>query len=256
MTADFAKTIREHVCIYSSFDAGVDADVACGGKSPAMNESVCKHEMSGGRFGGCLTFSARDHGWAEDEFTYPAKENFPYRETAFEGTISMWLKGDPDADLSPEYPVDPFHISRHPADGAFYLDLTRPNDWRYGSPRKLRFGLYRDSPPQDMFQGGQLLVVGDLGFNDGDWHHLVGTFGNVNSGEENGTARLYIDGQLRCTMDGYAHKLTWKMDELTIGLGQRYVGSIDELLILDTALSGEDVAQLNALPGSVGELLA
>lgn len=255
MTTDLAGAIRDHVCIYSSFDAGVEADVARGKKTPTINDSVCRHESTGGRFGGCLTFSARDHGWAEDEFTYPALENFPYSETTFEGTISMWLKGDPDTDLSPEFPVDPFHISRHPADGSFYLDLTRPNDWRYGSPRKLRFGLYGDSPPQDMFQGGQLLVVGDLGFDDGNWHHLVGTFGHVNSGSEDGTARLYIDGQLRCAMDGYAHKLTWNMSEMVIGLGQRYVGSIDELLILDVALSDDQVAELHSLSAPAGELL-
>ncbi len=199
--------------------------------------------------------NAKDHEWAEDEFVFAARDNFPYSETAFDGTISMWLNGDPDADLAPAFPVDPFHISRHAADASYYLDLTKPNDWRYGSPRKLRFGFYNDSPAQDMFIGGHLIVVGDLNWNDGEWHHIVATWRNANSGQENGSAAVYIDGALRGTMDGYQHQLSWELDGLTIGLGQRYVGKIDELLILDAALSASAVGELHQLAGPVRELL-
>jgi hypothetical protein len=30
-------------------------------------------------------FDAAHHGWAEDEFTFPADGNFPYSSSAFEG---------------------------------------------------------------------------------------------------------------------------------------------------------------------------
>ena len=156
----------------------------------------------------------------------------------------MWLQGDPDEDLNDEFPVDPFHISRHSADASFYLDLTKPNDWRYGSPRRLRFGFYGDSPAQNMFEGGWLLVAGELGWNDREWHQVVATFQNANSGSEDGQAVLYIDGRPRATMAGYRHNLTWDPDAVSIGLGQRYVGSIDELLILDAALSADAVESL------------
>jgi hypothetical protein len=244
MSESLAKLLQQHTCLYASFNSSIDADVARGDGTATMNSDVARLDPTAGRFGGGLVFSAQDHGWAEDEFTFAARDNSPYRTTEFEGTVSMWLRGDPDADLNDQFPVDPFHISRHPADGSFYLDLTRPNDWRYGSPRKLRFGLYGDSPAQDMFVGGELLVVGDLGWNDGEWHHLVATFGNVNSGREDGSASLYIDGALRATMDGYAHQLSWETESMKIGLGQRYAGAIDEFLILDTRLHAESVAEL------------
>ena len=239
---------QDTVCLYASFDEGLSAAFCRGDSEPTVNESLVRHEPSGGRFGGRLVVDAADNVWAEDEFLYRAPGNFPYTPagtgSGFDGTISMWLKGDPDADLNDEYPVDPFHISRHAADASFYLDLTRPNDWRYGSPRRLRFGFYGDSPAQNMFEGGWLLVAGELGWDDGNWHQVVATFQNANSGTDDARAALYIDGRLRATMSGYEHSLTWDPQSLGIGLGQRYVGSIDELLILDRALSAAAVAVL------------
>lgn len=246
MAGDLKAALQTHTCLYASFDDTAHADVSRGSDVPTMHPDVVDPDPNAGVFGGALVFSARDHAWAEDEFTYLAKDNFPYRMSAFDGTIAFWLCGDPDADLHPEFPVDPFHISRQAADASFYLDLTKPNDWRYGSPRKLRFGFYNDSPENDMFVGGQLIVVGDLGFGDGEWHHVAATFRNCNSGAADGEAAVYVDGKLRGTMAGYEHRLSWDVDKLKIGLGQRYVGAIDELLILDTALDAEQVAEVVA----------
>ena len=251
MVAELGALLGAHTCLYASFDKSIDADVCRGDATATMHPDVVRHDRQAGRFGGALVFDARDHGWAEDEFCYRGRENFPYRPSAFDGTISVWLCGDPDADLSPQYPVDPFHISRHAADASFYLDLTRPDDWRYGSPRKLRFGFYNDSPQQDMFVGGQLIVAGELDWSDREWHHVVATWRNANSGRKDGAAALYIDGRLRGTMQGYGHRLTWDVDQLVIGLGQRYVGRIDELLVTDIALTDEQVLALYGHDGAL-----
>lgn len=245
MSDSLVTLLREHTCLFASFDQGADADVSRGDNRANVNQDVVRHVTDAGRSGGAMVFSARDHGWAEDEFTFAARDNFPYSTSSCEGTVSIWLRGDPDADLNDGFPVDPFHISRHAADGSFYLDLTRPNDWRYGSPRKLRFGIYGDSPAQDMFVGGQLLVVGELGWSDRNWHHVVATWKNTNSGRDDGVAAVYIDGVCRATMTGYRHDLTWDVDALTIGLGQRYVGAIDELLILDVCASADMITTLS-----------
>lgn len=251
MRETLEAVLREHTCLYASFAASEHADFARGSKQAMLNPAVVRHDPQAGRQGGAVVFSARDHGWAEDEFRFQAKDNFPYAAQGFEGTISLWLRGDPDAELHPDYPVDPFHISRHAADASFYLDLTRPNDWRYGSPRKLRFGFYNDSPARSMFEGGHLLVVGELGWSDGRWHHIVATWRNANSGQSDGYAEVFIDGVRRSWMEGYSHQITWDMSNMTIGLGQRYVGAIDELLILDRSLDAEAVAELYGQPGTL-----
>src|SRR5262249_22145555 len=106
---ELARIVREHTSLYASFDDSIDADVSRGDRRAQMNATVVRHDSQAGRSGGALVFNARDHAWAQDEFIYAARDNFPYRETTFDGTISLWLNGDPDADLAPEYPVDPFH---------------------------------------------------------------------------------------------------------------------------------------------------
>ncbi len=206
--AELARFLSEHTRLYASFDTGFDADVSGGDGRASVQPDVVAHDPSAGRYGGALLFDAAQYGWAEDEFTFPAAGNFPYDDESFSGSISMWLRSDPDEDLLPSVPVDPFHISRRAADASFYLDLTRPNDDRYGSPRKLRFGFYNDSPENDRFRGGQLIVVGDLNWKRGDWHHVVATWRNANSGESDGSAEVFIDGLRRGSMSGYEHKLT------------------------------------------------
>ena len=255
MPSDLSTAIKEQTCLYASFDKGMDADYSRGDGDATYQPSVVTHDPTAGRFGGALVFAAADYGWAEDEFTYAAQDNFPYREQSFSGTISFWLNGDPEQDLSPDCPVDPFHISRRAADGSFYLDLTRPNDARYGSPRKLRWGIYNDSPVNDRFVAGQLTVVGELGWRRGEWHHIAATWRNANSGSEDGLAAVYIDGIRRGWMAGYQHQVTWNIAELTIGLGQRYSGKMDELLILDAPLDDEQIAELYQIEGPVSDLL-
>lgn len=255
MPTALADFIRQHVCLYASFDQGMDADFSRGDGRAAHQSQVVRRDPDAGRHGGALVFSAAKYGWAEDEFTFPAAGNFPYSPDGFSGTVSLWLSGDPDADLAPECPVDPFHISRRAADGSFYLDLTRPHDERYGSPRKLRFGFYNDSPENSRFANGQLIVVGELNWKRGEWHHLAATWEKANSGEKDGVARVYIDGALRGWMEGYEHRVTWEIEELTIGLGQRYAGAMDEVLILDAALEAGQVGELSRLAGPAGELL-
>jgi concanavalin A-like lectin/glucanase superfamily protein len=255
MATELGAAIREHVCFYASYDRTIDADRSRGDPAATYQAALVRRDPAAGRHGGALVFSARDNGWAEDELTYAAAGNVPYRTGAWSATVALWLQCDPDADLAPTYPVDPFHVSRHPADGAIYLDLTRPNDDRYGSPRKLRLGLYGDSPARDRFVGGQLIVVGDLGWRAGAWHHVVATWRNVNTGREDGAAALYVDGALRGWMEGYRHQVTWEVGALRIGLGQRYAGLLDELLILDRELAAEEVRALYELAGPLGGVL-
>ncbi len=253
---DLYNVISQQTCLYASFDKGMDADHSRGNPRAKYQPPVVQHSPSQGRYGGALIFSAAEYGWSEDEFTFSAKGNFPYSEQPFSGTLSLWLNGDPNDDLSPACPVDPFHISRRAADGSFYLDLTRPNDDRYGSPRKLRFGIYNDSPTNDRFVGGQLIVVGELGWKRNEWHHVVTTWRNANSGKADGSAEVYIDGVRRGWMADYSHQVTWNIEEMTMGLGQRYSGKIDEVLILDRALDASQVEELYQLPEPVGSLLS
>jgi hypothetical protein len=235
--------LREHVCLYASFDRGFDADVARGERQARVDTTCVRHMPGGGRFGGALWFDAHEPP-EQDEFTFCAAGNFPYRPTAFDGTIALWLSLNPDEDLDPPTMVDPFHVSRTASDASYYLDLTRMNDPRYGSPRKLRLGMYPDNPSKEL-RNGQLILVGELHWQRGEWHHVCATWCNSNGDVGASSAHVYIDGIPRGWAIGFTHRLTWDdMGQMTIALGQRYVGGIDDLLILDRALTAEEAAAL------------
>ena len=69
-------------------------------------------------------------------------------------------------------------------------------------------------------------------------------------------AELHVDGVLRGWMTGYRHQVTWDVEALTIGLGQRFRGKIDEVLILDKALRKAQVEEMHGLSSAVGALIA
>jgi hypothetical protein len=115
--------------------------------------------------------------------------------------------------------------------------------------------MYGDSPERQRHQGGRLIVVGDLGWKRGEWHHVVATWRNVNSGRKDCAAEVYIDGVRRGWMEGFEHRLTWDITERKIGIGQRYAGLVDEVLVLDTALSASQIGTLSGLPRPAGDLL-
>ena len=64
------------------------------------------------------------------------------------------------------------------------------------------------------------------------------TWRNANSGKGDGVAEVYVDGVRRGWMEGYAHRVTWDVEDMTIGLGQRYSGRVEELCGLDRAAGG------------------
>eukprot|EP01043_Picozoa_sp_COSAG02_P055780 COSAG02_NODE_6525_length_3519_cov_3.419298_3_plen_92_part_00 len=85
---------------------------------------------------------------------------------------------------------------------------------------------------------GHLLVVGELNWADQKWHHVAVTFRQVNSGSADGSAAVFIDGRRRAWSKDHEHSVSWPpeaLSKMTIGLGQRYAGKMNELLILDRA---------------------
>ena len=82
--------------------------------------------------------------------------------------------------------------------------------------------------------------------------HKAATFRQVNSGSADGSAAVYVDGRRRAWSEGYEHSVSWppaELEKMTIGLGQRYAGKMNELLILDRALNDDEIRQIAQLQG-------
>jgi len=93
----------------------------------------------------------------------------------------------------------------------------------------------------------QYKVTSTSTYNDGSWHHAVGTFDGNN-------VKLYIDGQLIGTVTA-AVNIYYESDEITIGrdggVSSRYfTGQMDELKIYNRALTEQEIiAQYNSIHG-------
>jgi len=262
--------IREALTLHAAFDTQLHADFALG--DPALYTVTAKeperktvqglppdlpdvvHEPEGGVFGrGYLSFVT---GTAPTIY-FRAKKNFAYSESDWEGTISFWLRTTPDEDLVEGY-TDPIQITPRSA-----LDACLFFEFGIEDPRPCRVGVFADTTSwnpegkanRDIpLRHRPLITVTDPPFSRDRWTHVAITFLGFNNGDENGIARLYLDGLPRGDLMSWPQDYTWDLDKTEVRLGVRYVGGLDELSCFDRALTAEEIATLFALEQGVREL--
>ncbi len=195
-----------------------------------------------GKFGDALRFSAK----TEEIVYYPGNE-VGYREKNWSGTVSLWLKLDPNKDLEPGF-CDPIQItSRAWNDAAFFVDFDKelPRDFRLGV-----FPDYASWNPDDIAWDDipvaerPMVVVKNPPFSADHWTHVCFTWKNVNA-EDGGpaVATLYLNGELQGIIER-PMKFTWETDKIAMMLGLSYIGLMDELKVFDRALSPDEVHSL------------
>jgi hypothetical protein len=257
--------LKKSLTFCATFDEGFEADFAKGDKrifsapnydpqqggSAGMSNVNVSRAVDKGRFGDALHFRAKGNPTS----FYQARGNFPYRETNWNGTISLWLSLDPEEDLAPGY-TDPIQIT-----DAGYNDAGIWVDFSNQNPRSFRMGLYGDLtawnpddlPPDDNpdFQN-RLLPAEYRPFGRDSWTHVVVTFSGLNTGK--GTASFYINGRHQGGRE-ITEPFTWEPSKAKIYLGLSYIGLVDEVMLFDRALRGEEVGRLYELPGGAHTLL-
>ncbi|MFM7590482.1 MAG: LamG-like jellyroll fold domain-containing protein [Isosphaeraceae bacterium] len=182
---------------------------------------------------------------------YKVKDNVAFRaDGAWSGTFSYWLKLDPEQDLPKDF-VDPLQITQKAwNDAAFWNDFTKDD-----RPRKFRLGVLADlkvwNPENRDFDKmpdaeKPAVVLQKTPFSREKWTNITISFSNFNSGEKNGRARLYLDGQLQGEVSGRNQRYSWEPDKAAILLGINYVGGFDNLLIFDRELTAEEIKAIAA----------
>lgn len=242
-----ARTLR------ASFDTSTRADQAEGdaqlytrveeeAKAGLHTEEATTHVPQGGLSGGALKFTKRAAPW----IFYKAADNVPYQERDWSGSVSCWLKLDPEEDLDPGY-CDPIQLTtRAWNDAAFFVDFDKEGD-----PRDFRLGAFPDievwNPEKKEVPEAQrpLAVVENPPFGRDRWTHVAFTWEKFNTGEKDGVARFYLDGQLQGSITGWEQTFTWKKEEESrLYLGLNYIGLLDELSCYNRALTGKEIATL------------
>ena len=257
--------IHEALTFYASFDHNVEADFAKGEaqvftltKSKPLEFKAGNHTDGAtalapgkGRGGsGALQFTKKTAPW----LFYQAAKNLSYQSAQWSGSVSLWLKLDPEEDLEPGY-CDPLFITpRAWNDAAFFVDFDKEGD-----PRDFRLGAFADLKlwnPEGLEvpeSERPLVKVANPPFSREAWTHVAFTWERFNSGQKDGVATFYLNGQMQGQVLGWNQQFTWADTETSrIHLGVNYIGLFDDLSCFDRALTSREIKLIYQNAKAVG----
>lgn len=264
-TAGAQDVIADTLLFHASFDESADADFAQGDPkiytASSLERDNAQHglhadgvrlDKRSGRYGGSLYFGKK----SETTVFFRGGKNVPYSNTDFQGTISFWMRVNPDDDLPPGY-VDPLQITDKTWNNAsLFVDFTKelPRQFRLGVFSDYDFWNPRDRAWDNIPESERPMVsVTNPRFSRQEWTHVAITFEGFNSQADEGRATLFLQGKPQGALRG-KQRFTWNPAELAIMLGIYYVGAMDDLAIFRRALSESEIARLMELPDGIKSL--
>jgi hypothetical protein len=246
-------SVRSSLTFHASFDKGLEADTARGDRAiysapDYKQQSAAKSGIgevdavlekgSGISGGSALRFRSKN-----------AKALFfrGERHVALSGgTISFWLRLDPQKDLAPGF-CDPIQITdKAYNDSAIWVDFTKdevPRHFRLGVFGSLKAWNPKDIPPDknpDFMR--RLVVVERPPFSREQWTHVAVTWSGL---DKSGRASLYVNGKLMPESRELREAFEWDPARLAIRLGVNYVGLMDEVAAFDRALTADEIAAIH-----------
>ena len=257
-----ASDLQKALTFHAPFDGSADAAFARGDRTlysaPSMKQApvgtpglpasgVVSLARGQGRFGDALHF----HKKSPEMVFYRGEKNIDYQTQDWSGTVSFWLRVDPDKELEPGF-CDMIQITpRAWNDAAFFVEFEKRTN---SAP--FRFGAYADFKvwnPENRewgkipFNEKPLVTVDHPPFSGDRWTHVVFTFSNFNTKRNDGMAKLYLNGQFQGAVTGKEQTFTWDPGKCLIMLGLSYVGFFDDLAIFNRALTEPEIQTLHQL---------
>ncbi len=257
------KKLKEHVLFYSSFDGKTSADLAFGDAKLYTAESYKKAANAKIGLNDPNVILAKNKGLTGDALHfkkaktsaifYKAYKNVGYNNKSWSGTISFWLKLDPNKDLAPGY-CDPICITdvRY-NDAAMWVDFTDHD------PRQFRLGAMGDldvwnpkNEDNEIAWKKRTVTVKQSPFQSRKWTHIAIIFSKVNTTES--TFKLYLNGKFKGVVKDINDPFTWDAEKGKIMLGLGYIGMMDELAVFDKPLNQEEVTAVYELKNGIKTL--
>ena len=258
------QPLKNHLLFYSSFDGNPAADISLGDAMiyTAKNYKDVANAISGlndsnvvlakneGLFGDALHFKQAK----TSAIFYKSYKNVGYSNTSWSGTVSFWLRLDPNKDLASGY-CDPICLTdvRY-NDAALWVDFTDHD------PRKFRLGAMGDldiwNPNNENNEAEwnkRTVTVNQPPFLTKNWTHVAITFSKVNTTAS--VFKLYINGKFEGVIKDINDPFTWEPEKGKIMLGLGYIGLMDELAIFDKSLHAEEVQTVFRLKNGIKTLL-
>jgi Concanavalin A-like lectin/glucanases superfamily len=256
------KSLQDALHFHASFDGGGDAKVSGADGRIFTAESLERKQLEpgitradvtiakgAGKYGDCLRFADK----AKPVICYSG-EAMHYQPKDWSGTVSMWMRLNPDADLKPGY-CDPLQITQYAwNNGAFFVDFDKD------LPRDFRLGVFSDisfwNPKNVAWEAWPvekrpMVTVKKPPFSRDAWTHVLFTFSGINdSNKRPAKATFYINGQSQGTLL-QPLQFTWDVKKAAIMLGIEYIGDIDDVMIFRRELNASEVKFLYSLPESL-----
>jgi len=257
--------LKKAVTFYASFDKSLTPEIGVGTiktrfGDPAKpkeqrferdyNDDIYRIAKNKGISGSCL--EARDVLPNRGRFFYPVKGNLAYKKGGWGGAMSMWINMDPAA-LKLSF-CDPIQITQKGANnGGIWFDF---ND---AKPRDLRMGVFPavadgEKGAKESDADAPMVWVKKVPFKAGDWHHIVMSWSNFDTGEKNALATLYIDGKKIGDVKDRAIAMDWDIEKAGIYTAVGYTGLLDEMALFNRALTADEVTALHKTPGLLAGL--
>ena len=258
--------LRKAVTFYASFDQAVKGDFGGGAMTPntrynhptdkgqfviekGIDTQIFRIAPDKGIQGGCL--EVVNVLPRNGRIFFPARGNLAFKKEGWNGTLSVWCKTDPDRMLKTTF-CDPIQITQKGANnGGLWFDFNdaKPRDLRHGAfpviPEGQK-GIGEDDPKAPMVR------VPGIGWKAQDWHHVVMTWKNLDTGKADAVTALSIDGKRIGEVKDRALAMGWDIDKTGIYVAVNYIGLLDELILFDRALSGEEIDALFKKPNLIG----
>lgn len=255
-----AEDWPKEVVFRATFDGSLDARLAGGDprlyhaanyKEDALATATAglegtdvRHARGEGRVGDALHFTRKN----TKAIYYKAQGNVPFDPRGWSGTISFWLKLDPERDLEPGW-CDPIQLTdKAYNDSAIWVDFTKDD-----KPRQFRLGVFgalevwdpnkKGSDGNPTFDG-RLVRVSRPPFTRERWTHVAITHNRLGRGA--GSAELFLDGKSQGAVHNIVEPFRWDIGKASIRLGLDYVGYMDDLAIFRRPLTATEVAALAA----------
>src|SRR5262249_50734957 len=93
-----------------------------------------------------------------------------------------------------------------------------------------------------------MVRVPKVGFKSGEWHHVVLTWSNFDTGKKDAHAALYIDGKLIGEAKDREIAMRRDVEKCGIYIPVGYTGLFDELALFNRELTAAEVAMLHKKP--------
>ena len=258
------NSLTRSLSLHASFDNLLDADFSRGDRTCYIRQGGkllradttddVKLAKDGGKFGGGLRF-ARKKAFSP-AFRNPGVLN--YNDRNWNGTVSVWLKLNPDEDLEPGY-CDPVAIVGDDSKKGFiFLEFSKDE-----TPRYFRYAirpLFHIWNPEGVrwdeipFGKRPMVQVERPPFSRRSWTHVVFTVENINDAAGRAFGRLYLNGELQGSINDWDLRFGWDPSQVLLVLGMAYVGHMDDLAVFNRVLTDAEIHQIHGLKSGIREL--